>query len=442
MLNKQEFAARRAQLMKHIGKTSIAIVKAAPIMYRNHYHEHAYRQDSDFHYLTGFDEPEAIAVFAPGRGDGEYILFSRRKDPDKEVWDGYRAGQEGAKKIYGADEAWPTETFAEKLPGLLENRDQIYYATGMDANFDTVIFEAINTLRSKVRSGVNWPDTFMDIQPILHEMRVIKSPAEIELMQKACDISIEGHIRAMRACKPGMYEYQLEAELTYAYLSNGSHAHAYTPIVGSGENACILHYVTNNKKIENGDMILIDSGCEYDYYASDITRTFPANGKFSAEQRAIYEVVLAAQRVGIEALHPGNHWDKIEETVLRVIVEGLRELKLLKGSVDEIIEKRTYVPFYMHRCGHWLGLDVHDAGRYKIKEAWRTLKPGMVRTMEPGVYISSNIPNVPKQWHNIGVRIEDDVLITENGNRVLSEKLPKEISDIENIMAGVNDVVV
>jgi len=442
MINMKEFASRRAKIMKQIGESGIAILKATPIIFRNYYHEYPYRQNSDFHYLTGFDEPDAVMILAPKRPEGEFILFCRPRDPSKEVWDGYRAGEEGAKKIYGADEAWTIDTFKEKLPALLQNREHIYYPAGLDLKFDKAIFRAINTLRSQIRSGVHWPHTFSDIQPLLHEMRVIKSSAEIELMQKAADISVMAHQRAMRACKPGMYEYQLEAELIYTFLSHGSHSHAYTPIVGSGENTCILHYVTNDKKMNDGDLVLIDAGCEYQSYASDITRTFPVNGKFTAEQRAVYEIVLAAQAEGINALRPGNHWDEIEGKVTRVLVDGLKEIGLLKGDTDTLLETRAYFPFYMHRSGHWLGLDTHDAGRYKVEDGWRTLRAGMVRTMEPGLYISANIPKVHKRWHNIGIRIEDDVLITEQGNHILSHKLPKKISDVENLMAGVNDVVV
>jgi len=435
----KEFATRRAQLIKQIGPSGIAIIKAAPISFRNHYHEYPYRQNSDFYYLTGFNEPEAILILAPNFADGEFILFCQPNDPEKEVWNGYRAGQAGAKNIYGADVAWDIGLFKEKFSQLLENRNKIYYPVGMDLKFDKNIFRAVNNLRGKIRNGAFWPNEFVDIQPLIHEMRVIKSPDEINLMRKAGEISTLGHIRAMQACKPGMYEYQIEAELIYTFLKHGSQSHAYTPIVGSGENTCILHYVNNNKKIADGDLVLIDAGCEYQCYASDITRTFPANGKFSAEQRAVYEVVLAAQLAGINALRPGNNWDDIENNITRTLVEGLTEIGLLKGNVDSLIETKAYLPFYMHRCGHFLGLDTHDAGRYKVDAGWRILQPGMVRTMEPGLYISAKIPNIPERWHNIGIRIEDDVLITATGNEVLNAKLPKKIDDIENIMAGIND---
>ncbi len=431
-----DFAKRRKELAKKIGAHGIIILKAAPIAFRNHYHEFSYRQNSDFYYLTGFEEPDAVLVIAPQRKEGEFILFNRIRDRDKEIWEGHRAGQEGAVKTYGANQAFAIENIHQLLPDLMAGRETVHCAFGQDPATDELIMKAINTLRGEVRQGMKAPHAIADIRPTLHEMRVIKSAEEIVCMRKAANIAADGHIRAMQACRPGMYEYELEAELTYAFLKEGARAHAYTPIVGSGANSCILHYVTNQQKIKSGDMVLIDAGAEYQCYASDVTRTFPANGGFSAEQRAIYEIVLAAQLAGIKAVRPGTAWPKIEEITVKVITQGLKDIGLLKGNVDGLIEQKAYFKFYMHRSGHWLGLDTHDAGSYKIDDKWRRLLPGMVRTVEPGIYIAADIPGVPKRWHNIGVRIEDDILVTANGNEVLSQRAPKTIADIEALMTS------
>lgn len=298
-----------------------------------------------------------------------------------------------------------------------------------------MVLTVFNAVKNKLRNGVEAPTTLVDIRPLLHEMRVFKSSAEIALMRKAAEISADAHIRAMRFCKPGMYEYQLEAEITHEFLRQNARAHAYTPIIGSGKNSCILHYVTNDQIIQNGSLVLIDAGAEYFYYSADVTRTFPANGRFTAEQRAIYEIVLAAQLAGIEAIKPGTAWNRIDDIVIKIITQGLLDIGLLKGKLNDLIEKKAYAPFYMHRSGHWLGLDTHDAGDYKIKNKWRKLEPNMVRTVEPGIYISADIPGVPKRWHNIDVRIEDDVVVTPKGHDVLSEGAPKRVDDIEALMA-------
>lgn len=435
MIKMTEFARRRKALMQKTGPDSIVILSAAPSLARNHYHEYPYRQNSDFYYLTGFKEPEAILVLAPKRKAGEFILFNRVRDREKEIWDGYRAGQEGACKEFGADEAFSIQDFEKKLPELLSGREKIHCVLGASAAFDQIILNAMNTVRGQVRSGVEAPTAILDIRPTLHEMRLIKSPAEIDLMRQAAEISANAHIRAMQTCKPGLYEYHLEAELTYEFQRHGARSHAYTPIIGSGANTCILHYVTNEEKIKNGDMVLIDAGAEYNYYASDVTRTFPANGKFTEEQRAIYEIVLAAQLAGIKAVKPGTLWNQIDDVVIKVITQGLMDIGLLKGKLNDLIEKQAYFPFYMHRSGHWIGLDTHDAGRYKINNKWRKLEPGMVRTVEPGIYISADIPGVPKRWHNIGIRIEDDVVVTNNGHEILSQAAPKTVADIETLMA-------
>ncbi len=434
MIKMSEFAKRRKELMQKIGSDSIYILTAAPSVKRNHYHEYPYRQNSDFYYLTGFQEPEAVLILAPKRKEGEFILFNRVRDREMEIWDGYRAGQEGARKTFGADQAFPIHELEKRLPGLLEGRETIHYPLGRNKDYDQIILNAVSNVRGKIRSGIQSPLAFVDTEPSIHEMRLIKSPAEIELMRKAAQISVSAHIRAMQVCAPGMNEYQLEAEMTHEFQRHGARFCAYTPIIGSGENTCILHYNNNDKVIKNGAMVLIDAGCEYQNYASDITRTFPANGRFSPEQKAIYEIVLEAQLAGIKAIKPGVAWTTIDTVCVRIITEGLVDVGLLKGKVDDLIEKRAYFPFYMHRSGHWLGLDTHDAGRYNVEGKWRKLQPGMVRTVEPGIYISSDLKGVHKRWHNIGVRIEDDILVTKKGSEVLSANLPKTVADIEATM--------
>ena len=434
MISQPEFAQRRAALMKETGNSAVIILKAASVAFRNHYHEFPYRQNSDFWYLTGFNEPEAVIVLAKDRPAGEFIVFCRERNPEQETWDGARAGLEGVREYYGADESWPIDRIDMILPGLLENRDVIYYPHGRDASLDQLITHTLTHLRKKIRAGTQFPQHLVDVRPLLHEMRLLKSPAEISLMRTAAEISASGHIRAMQSCKPGLYEYQLESELTYAFQQQGGRHHAYTPIVGSGANSCTLHYVTNNCLIKEGDLVLIDAAAEYQNYAADITRTFPANGRFSPEQRAIYEIVLAAQLAGIAAIQPGGSWTDIENTVTRLITQGLIDVGLLNGDLDGLIEQRAFAPFYMHRAGHWLGLDVHDAGSYRTTKGWQHLVPGMVRTMEPGIYISANLPNVPARWHNIGIRIEDDILVTESGNEVMSAKAPKTVESIETLM--------
>ncbi|SRR5579883_354861 len=434
MIKMTEYAKRRKQLMQSINPTAIVILPAAPIHRRNGDYDHPYRQSSDLSYLTGFEEPESVLVLIPKRKKGEFILFNRVRDREKEIWEGYRAGQAGAIKTYGADEAHPIAEFEKYLPELLEGRTEVHYPLGIDPAFDKILLDGVNKIRGKIRNGLQSPIAFVDITDTLHEMRLIKSPAEIEVMRKAAEISVDAHLRAMKACKPGMYEYELEAELQYEFNRNGARYPAYTSIVGSGANSCILHYNTNNQKIKNGDIVLIDAGCEYQNYAADITRTFPANGKFTPEQRAIYDIVLAAQIAGIKAVRPGAEWPKVQDVMVKIIAQGLKELGLLKGNLKDLIEKQSYFKFYMHKSGHWLGLDVHDVGRYKMHGKWRKLKPGMVLTVEPGIYISSDIPGVPKKWHNIGVRIEDDVLVTKNGNDVLTGRLPKKATDIEALL--------
>ncbi|OGT69304.1 MAG: Xaa-Pro aminopeptidase [Gammaproteobacteria bacterium RIFCSPHIGHO2_12_FULL_45_9] len=435
MIKMTEFAQRRKRLMKTIGPTSIVILPAAPMATRSNDTAYPYRQNSDFYYLTGFDEPEAVMVLAPKRAAGEFILFNRPREREKEIWDGFRAGQEGARKKFGSNQAFSIVEFEKQLPELLEGREHIHCVLGINKEFDELVFRALNQVRGKIRSGLQSPVSIVDITPSIHEMRLFKSKAEVALIRKAIDISTNAHIRAMQLCKPGIYEYQLEAELMHEFCRHGARSPSYTSIVGSGANSCILHYVSNNQAIHDKDMVLIDAGAEYQMYAADLTRAFPANGRFSAEQRAIYEIVLESQLAAIKAIKPGIAWPVMQQVIVKVITEGLLEIGLLKGNLKNLIEKQAYLPFYMHKSGHWMGLDVHDMGRYKIDGKWRTLQPGMVFTVEPGIYISAEIPGVPARWHNIGIRIEDDVLVTKKGFEVLSKNLPKTVADVEAVMA-------
>lgn len=436
MLSMNDYQKRRETLIQMLEPNSIVIIPSAKEIIRNGDAVYPFRQNSDFYYLTGLEEPDAVLILAPNRKEGEYILFNRVRDRSREIWDGPRTGQEGAVKEYLADQAYPIEQFKQMLPDLLIGRNAIYYPIGKDKDIDRKIMRALNKVREKVRGGLVSPAAFIDVGTLLHEMRLIKTKAEAAVMQKAVDITANGHIRAMKACRPGMYEYELEAEILYEFKKNGAKSFAYTPIVGAGPNSCVLHYVNNHAQIKSGDLVLIDAGAEYQNYAADITRTFPANGKFNQEQRAIYELVLSAQEAAIKAVKPGESFMAAQTEIVNIITEGLRELGLLKGDRDELIESQAYFPFYMHRSGHWLGLDVHDVGRYSIDNKWRNLEAGMVITIEPGIYISADIPDVPKQWHNIGVRIEDDILITETGCKVLSSKIPKQVDEIENLMAS------
>lgn len=435
MVSMTDYAKRRQTLMQKIGQNDLVILSAADECPRNGDTTFPFRQHSDFYYLTGFDEPDAVLVLAPKRKEGEYILFNRVRDRDREIWDGPRAGQEGAASDFLADQSFPIAELEEKLPDLLSGRHAIHYALGSNPAFDELLLNSVKTVRTRIRSGISAPQQFVDINPTLHEMRIFKSPAEIALMQKAVDITVSAHERAMRTCKPGMNECELEAELMHEFQRHGARFPAYTSIVASGRNACILHYVQNNQTIADGDLILIDAGAEYQNYAADITRTFPANGKFTEEQRAIYELVLDSQLAAIESIKPGSSWLEAQHIIVNVLTEGLVELGILKGDVAKLIEERAYLPFYMHRSGHFLGLDVHDAGSYHKDGKWRALEAGMVLTVEPGLYISADTPGVDKRWHNIGVRIEDDVLVTEKGHEVLSRHLPKEVKDIEALMA-------
>ena len=437
-MDKKEFQRRRKQLMDMMGEDSIAILPAANVRMRNRDVDYPYRQDSDFFYLTGFAEPEAVMVLIPGREHGEYILFCRERDKKNEIWNGPMAGQDGAVEAYAADDSFPIADIDDILPGLLENREKVYCIMGRDKEFDTHLITWINRLRDQVRSGIHTPGEIVALDHLLHDMRLYKSAAEIKNMRHAAQVSAKAHIRAMQACKPGMKEYQLEGELLYEFVHGGCRHPAYSTIVGGGENGCILHYVDNNAALKDGELVLIDAGGEYDHYAADITRTFPVNGKYSPEQRALYDLVLKSQYAAIEQVQPGNHWNQPHEAAVEVMTAGMLELGLLSGDLTQLIEEEAYKRFYMHRTGHWLGMDVHDVGEYKVGEAWRVLEPGMVLTVEPGIYIPADSEGVDPKWWDIGIRIEDDVLVTRDGHEVMSRDVPKEADEIEAIMAHGN----
>lgn len=430
----KERARRRKNLMRIMGENTIAILPAAPVRMRSRDTDYPYRQDSDFFYLSGFDEPESIIVLLPGRKAGEYIVFCREKDKEKETWHGRRLGVEMAPEALQADHAFPITDVDEILPGLLEGRERIYYSLGKDADFDQQLMEWLNRVRATTRTASQVPSSFVSLDFHLHEMRVCKSRAELNLLRRAARISAEGHTAAMQKCQPGLGEYELEAALIGTYKSHAA-THSFAPIVGGGVNGCILHYTENTDELKDGDLVLVDSGAEYRGYAGDITRTYPVNGRFSNAQRELYSLVLAANKAAIAQVKPGNHWNAPHEAAVKVLTRGLIKLGLLKGTLAKEIKDQGYARFYMHRTGHWLGLDVHDVGEYKVNEQWRELEPGMVLTIEPGLYITAG-RGVPRRFANIGIRVEDDVVVTRDGCEVLTDSVPKEIDEIEQLMAG------
>ncbi|MEG3936073.1 MULTISPECIES: aminopeptidase P N-terminal domain-containing protein [unclassified Microcoleus] len=429
MTNPTEYRQRREQLMAKIG-SGTAIFRSAPAAVMHNDVEYAYRQDSDFFYLTGFNEAAAVAVLAPHHEEHKFVLFVQPKDLEKETWHGYRAGVEGAKELYGADEAFPIAELAEKLPKYLEKADRIYYHFGRDRTFDQTVLNHWQRLMATYPKRGTGPTAIEDSNIILHPMRLVKSETELALMRKAANISVAAHNRAQEFAKPGRYEYEIQAEIEHTFGLNGC-TPAYPSIVASGYNSCVLHYIENNRQMQENDLLLIDAGCACGYYNADITRTFPVSGKFTTEQQIIYDLVLQAQLQAISQVYPGNPYSKIHETAVRVLVEGLMDLKLLVGDIEEIIKEEKYKPFYMHRTGHWLGLDVHDVGVYQYGENPQVLQAGQVLTVEPGIYISPYIkpvegqPEVPEKWRGIGVRIEDDVLVTLESHEVLTAGVPK-----------------
>ena len=431
-----EYAQRREQVMTKIGKGT-AIFRSAPTAVMHNDVEYNFRQDSDFFYLTGFNEAEAVAVLAPHHETHKFILFVQPKDLEKETWTGYRVGVEAAKAQFGADEVYPIAELDEKLPQYIEKADRIYYRLGRDKGFNgKVLHHWQRQMASYPKKGYG-PTALEDPAPVLHPLRQIKSASELALMRQAAQIAVDAHNLAREYAKPGLYEYQVQAEIEHLFRQRGALGPAYPSIVASGANACVLHYTENTRQIQAGELLLIDAGCAYEYYNSDITRTFPVSGKFSPEQKAIYEIVLEAQLQAIAQVQPGNPYKQTHDTAVRVIVEGLMDLRLLQGDIEEIIKEEKYKPFYMHRTGHWLGLDVHDVGVYQHGETPHNLEPGQVLTVEPGIYISPYIkpvegqPEVDPKWHGIGIRIEDDVLVIPTGCEILTAGVPKTIAELE-----------
>ncbi len=435
MIKPSEFARRRKQLMRMADDDAILILPAAPERIRSKDTHYPYRQDSDFWYLSGFAEPEAVLVLVPGRKHGESLLFCRERDAEKEAWDGPRAGPEGAIDAFGMDDAYPISDLDDILPGLLEGRSRVYYHFGRDTEFDLKLIGWVNRVRAQVRQGAQPPHEFLELGHFLHELRLFKSPAEIRLMERSADIACRAQVAAMRATRVGAFEYEVEAALQQAYRASNAVA-AYEPIVGGGANGCVLHYRANNARLNDGDLLLVDAGAEYGLYASDITRTWPVNGRYSKEQRALYEIVLDAQRAALAEARPGRPWIAGHEAAVRVLTEGMLSLGLLKGTLKQNLASGDYRRFYMHKTGHWLGLDVHDVGEYKLAGDFRELEPGMAFTIEPGLYIAPGSKGVPAKFQGIGIRIEDDVLITKDGNRVLTDGVPREVDAIEAVMAG------
>jgi len=433
---RDEFARRRQRLLETLPPGSVALVCAAHLKTRNRDAEYSFRQDSDFYYLTGFNEPDAVLLLIPGRAEGEYLLFCPPRDPQMETWTGYRAGPEGGVREFGADQAFPLTELDQTMPTLLDGVKRLYYALGSDELLDGRVRRWLNQLRERARQGARAPEELVLLDTLLHELRLFKSDAEQALMGRAAEISAAAHCRAMRAVRPGMYEYQLEAEITAHCMREGARFQAYPPIVGGGANGCILHYIDNSAPLRDGDLVLIDAGCELDNYASDITRTFPVNGRFSAEQKALYQLVLETQEACIGAMQPGVPWNRVHELSVEKLTAGLIELGLLRGERDALVEEGAYRRFYMHRIGHWLGMDVHDVGQYKLDGQWRPLQPGMVMTVEPGLYIAPDDDSVDARWRGIGIRIEDDVLVTETGPEVLTAAVPKTVAAIEQLMAA------
>ena len=441
MITKKEYAARRRDVMSVMEPNSIAIIAAAPEQIRSKDTLYPYKQCTNLTYLCGFPEPEAVMLLIPQRAQGEFVLFCRDKDLQREIWDGFRYGPSGAIDSFSTDDAFPIDDIDDILPGLLEGKSHVYYSLGKDADFDKRVMQWTNeiwknpALEQKGRHSVK-PGELKDFDHLLSEMRLIKSSAEIKLMRKAAEISAHAHRRVMTYCQPHLSEYHLQAEIEHEFMRAGATGPAYTSIVGGGKNACVLHYIENRDKLRSGDLVLIDAGCEYENYAADITRTFPVSGKFTKAQAAIYDIVLAAQAAAIEKIAPGLSFELGNKAAVNVITEGLVELGLLEGDVDSLIAEGAYRQFYMHNVSHWLGMDVHDVGDYKIEECWRVLEPGMVLTVEPGIYIAPDNKDVDQKWRGIGIRIEDNVLVTQKGNEVLTDQVPRGRQQIEQLMAG------
>ncbi len=434
MIKLAEFARRRKQLMRMADEDAILVLPSAPMRVRSHDTHYPYRQDSDFWYLSGFAEPEAVLVLVPGRKHGEALLFCRERDADREAWDGPRAGPEGAVDIHGFDDAYPIADLDEILPGLLEGRSRVYYHFGRDTEFDLKLIGWVNRVRSQVRHGAQPPHEFLELGHLLDEMRLSKTADELKLMRHAAEVSVRAHEAAMRAVRPGMREYELQAELERVFRAAGAEP-AYSSIIGAGANACVLHYRDNNAPVRRGDLVLIDAGAEYRGYAADITRTFPADGRFSREQRALHDLVGAAHAAALAQARPGVAYEAGHNAAVDVLAEGMLSLGLLQGKHADVVADGSYKRFYPHKTGHWLGLDVHDVGDYRIEGASRLLEPGMVFTIEPGIYIPPGDTSVAPKWRGIGIRTEDDVLVTRDGHEVLTAGLARSADEIEAFMA-------
>jgi len=432
-VNAKEFARRRRHLMEHIGPGGIAVLPAATEKVRSRDTLFDYRPDSDLYYLTGFVEPEVVAVLVPGRAEGQFLIFCRDRDPERELWDGKRLGPEGAVEALGCDDAFPIADLEEILPGLLEQSERVYYSMGISPEFDQRLLGWISKLNSTRQRG-HAPNEIVALDHLLHEMRLFKSRAETAVMNKAARIAVAAHRRAMKVCRHGLHEYELEAEFLHEFRRHGA-ACSYLPIVAAGANACILHYRANGALLQDGELVLIDAGCEFEMYASDITRTFPVSGRFSEAQRELYEIVLEANQAATAQVVKGNHWNDPHEAAVRVVTRGLRSLGLLSGRLPSLIRDEAYKQYFMHRTGHWLGIDVHDVGDYKVDDQWRLLEPGMTMTIEPGIYVAPAASGRARRWRGIGIRIEDDVTVTHNGPRVLTTGIPTSVDEIEGFMA-------
>lgn len=435
-INQSEFAERRQRLAEQLPVNSVVIVPSAKLQHRNSDVESPFRQDSDFYYLSGFDEPDALIVITKSEVVVTYILFCQPRDRQMEIWNGYRAGPEGVVVDFLADKAFSIEEVDQRLPELLDGMQSIYFCMGTIYQTEVRVETWLKAMRKKRRQGVTVPSRLIELSSVLHEMRLVKSAQEIEVMRTAGEISAQAHVRAMQTCRPGLMEFQLEADIIHHFMQHGCRLPAYSSIVGGGKNGCVLHYVSNNTVLREGDLVLIDAGCECDYYAGDITRTFPINGRFSDPQRALYELVLKAQLACLAEVKPGIPWEHTQDISVRVITTGLVALGILKGDPQELIDCGAYKEFYMHRLGHWLGMDVHDVGDYKVDGKWRLLQAGMVMTVEPGIYIAPDNESVDECWRGIGIRIEDDVLITPDGCEVLTASAPKTVEQIEALMAA------
>ena len=432
----QDYSWRRRELMALMETDSIAILPSSMLQTRNSDVEYRFRQDSDFHYLTGFDEPDSVFVLIPGRQQAEAILFCRERDSSLERWHGKVTGPERAMQLYGMDDAFPITDIDDIIPGLIEGKTKLYYAMGVHSEFDQQVIGWVNSIASSSQSGTQSPGEFVQLGQYLHELRLFKTAKEIDVMRRAAEITAEAHLRILARTEPGMYEYQVQAELEYCFAVNGARSTAYPSIVGGGTNACVLHYIQNDDVLRKDDLVLVDAGAEYESYAADVTRTFPIGGTFSKAQAELYEVVLDAQLAAIEEVQPGNLWNQPHEAAVIRITAGLVRLGILDGELDELIEQESYKKYYMHKTGHWLGLDVHDVGEYQIGGAWRVFEPGMVTTIEPGLYIAEDCEEAPSRFRGIGIRIEDNVLVTNTGYEVLTQMIPKTIDDIEAAMTA------